>query len=189
MTTETPDIPIPSDIEAAGDFVVFFYIDCVLRGESPRMAEMLALRQPPRLMTDDVYLAGRGTLEQQFPNEQQRNLVIKAAMANGYKPKHTDVYEPNLARFAGDPEAFVNHGQGRGHVQKVLEQRGLPDLTGTVKSKYRQPEEDPWENPKHRLAPDIVERHIRQKVKDNPDLARVDKRDLAADVIAKHGSK
>lgn len=189
MTEDLPEIPIPFDVEQAGDYAVFFYVDCILRGESKNIAEMCALRQAPRVMTDDVYLAGHGSLEKQIPNPKQLELVVRTAMRNGYKPKHTDVYEPSMARYPGDPQAFVNHGQGLGHVKKVCEQRGVEDQSGTVRTKARQPEKDPWENPKHRLAPDIVARKVRQRINENPDLARVDKRDLAADVVAKHGSQ
>lgn len=149
---------------------------------------MLDNQQPPRIMTDDVFLSGIGTLDQQIPNDAARDYICRTAKQHGYTPKHTDYYMPSMARFAGDPEAFFNHGQGRGRAQDIVEQRGA-SAEGAISSKGREPEEDPHENPVHKLNPKIVKRIADQKIKENPDLARMDKRDLASEIVAQHGPK
>ena len=60
-------------------------------------------------------------------------------------------YLSQLARFPGDPEAFVS---GRGDVQKVLEQRGW-GAEGSVKATRREPKEP---KPAVGVADKIVDR-------------------------------
>lgn len=185
---------IPYDIEQAGEGVIQFYVYLVTpeseggKGQSPRMAELLALRSPPRCMTDDVFLGGVGDLEKQLPNAQHREIVCRNAMRHGYKPKSTDYYLASVARFPGDPEAFVNHGQGLGYVKKVLERRGN-GAEGAVTLQTREPEEDPYENPVHKLSPKIVKRKMKQMLQANPGLALKDKRELTEAIVDKHGKK
>ena len=189
-----PKMVIPYDIEQAGEEVINFYLFLVApeskggKGQSPRMAEMLALQQAPRCMTDDVFLGGVGTLEKQLPNAQHREIVMKNAMKHGYKPKVTDYYLASVARFPGDPEAFVNHGQGLWYAKKLLERRGN-GAEGAVTLQTREPEEDPYENPVHRLNPKIVKRKMKQIVEANPALALKDKRELTEAIVDKHGKK
>jgi hypothetical protein len=181
---------IPRDIRLAGDDVVLFYLYLITeKKQSPRMAEMLALRQSPRVMTDDTALSGIGTLDKQFRgDERYLTRLTRDAQKHGYTPKATDYYMASLARFPGDPEAFVNHGQGRGHIRKLLERRGWAG-DGLVKVKGREPESDPHEERVHKLHPRIVERLRKQKLKENPDLARKDQREVRADIVSQHGSE
>jgi len=64
MTRKKP-VPLPYDIEQARPEVQEFYRKLIYNGESPRLAEMLALRSAPRCMTDDVFFGGQ-TLASQF---------------------------------------------------------------------------------------------------------------------------
>lgn len=178
---------IPADIRKAGDDVVLFYLYLLKeKGNAPRMAEMLALQSPPRCMTDDVMMQGIGTLDQQFGgNDRHLNDVTKCAIHHGYKPKTSDYYMASLARFPGDPEAFVNHGQGRGHIKQLLEKRGWAG-DGLVKVDARGPEDDPFEQRKHKLNPKIVERIRKQKIRENPDLAHKDQTEFRAGIVDEH---
>lgn len=151
-----------------------------------QLADMLSSQQAPRVMTDDVYLAGVGSLEQQIPEKDHLELVTKTAMAHGYKPKASDYYRPDLAEFPGDPKAFLNHGQGLGHLKKTLAERGMHmDRDGDVHC--QEPHRDPYEKPKLKLHPKLVRKIKKDRVKDNPDLARADQRELVEDIVATHG--
>ncbi len=174
--------PIISDNERIQDF----YEVMRRSGTSHNMAEMLAMRAPPRCSTDNVFAAGLGTLEQQFAKDPVGlDLVTKAAMRKGYKPNPNDVYLSSLANDTGDPEAFVPAGGAQGHIMRVLEKRNWASRGGYVTRKAR--EEAP--TPNVRLAPDLVAEEMRNQIKADPAKAKIDKRDLAAEIITKHGAK
>lgn len=101
-------------------------------------------RQFPGLNTDTTFLANRGTLESQFDDEHDLQAVVQAAKKKGYKPKHTDVYLSSLAREPGDPQAFVNGGDAKGHIRKVCEERGV-GCSGSVNVPHPEPRRDPAE--------------------------------------------
>jgi hypothetical protein len=86
----------------------------------------------------------------------------------------------NLAKFPGDKDAFV---KGRGDIQRVCEERGMPS-SGAVNLAGRQKEPK-----KVRLAPDIVDRMVREKVRRDPSLKKVSRKELGQEVINKHGAK
>lgn len=179
-------VTIPSDVERAGRECIKLYRQCLKNGCAPRMAEMFALRQAPRGMTDDVFLAQRGTLNQQVRDPKSLDKLVKNAKKCGYTPKANDYYDPGVARFTGDPQAFFSHGSGRGKLKQVLEQRGVESLNGDVQTAKRR-EVEPQKRV-HRLHPRLVKRHMRRMVAENPGLARKDKRELVHEIVHKHGS-
>lgn len=150
------------------------------------LTEMLESRQAPRGMTDDVYLSGVGTLDQQITEKDQLERITKNAIAHGYKPKPTDFYRGDIAQFEGDPRAFFNHGHGRGAIAKRLEEMGM-HMDGDGDVHCREPEEDPYTNPKQKLHPKIVKRIAKNRIKENPDLARADQTELAESIVHDHG--
>ncbi len=102
------------------------YVKMRRSGESHRLAEMLALRSGPQLSTDTSFLAGVGTLRDQFDgNDAELNRVVKEAKKQGYTPKATDYYEPSLANRCGDPGAFIPHNEPKGHVRRLCNKRDL----------------------------------------------------------------
>lgn len=186
----TADKVVPLDVLNAGSAAVEIYIKAIENGESPRLAEMLALRSPPRCMTDSVYFSDTGTLQKQFAgDESELNRLTAIAMANGYRPNQNDHYNSSIARFPGDPEAFVPATGGRGHIQRVLEQRGW-SCEGAVNVKGRQPESDPHETPVTSLGSDLTREAISEMVANDPDLPRkATKQDLIDEAHSKYGFK
>lgn len=163
-----------------------FYEHLRGKGESHKMSEMLAFQQAPRAMTDAVFFEGFGTIDKQFAGDEKvRDQIIKRSMAAGYKPGNNDVYLSALARYPGDPEAFVPATGGRGHIKAVCEKRGW-ESDGAVQTKRREPESDPTST---RLAKDLVNQKVAEAVKKNPDLKRKDQGELRHDIINKHGGK
>lgn len=162
------------------------YCQSRTHGNDDKFAAICALRRTARGMTDDVALSGldsMSAIHDRDPDMAKR--LAREAAKRGYKVKPTDCYIPTMADALGDPAAFVNHGQGRSHVKKVLEQRGL-ESHGMVETKAREPEADPY-TPVHKLSPKIVEQRRKQQIKANPELARVNQNELRANIIAKHG--
>lgn len=163
-----------------------FYEHCRDEGNSHRMAEMLAFQQAPRCNTDREFFEGVGTLAKQFEGDEKvLDQITRNSMKHGHKPNANDMYVSALAKFPGDPKAFVPASGGRGHVQEVCEQRGWA-CSGSVNVKSREAESAPK---KVALGEDIVRSKIRQMVRNNPDNARKSYRELRESVIDKHGPK
>lgn len=163
-----------------------FYEHLRGEGESHNIAEMLAFQQAPRGMTDAVFFEGYGTIDKQFAGDEKvRDQIIKRAKASGYKVNQNDVYLSALARYPGDPEAFVPATGGRGHIKEVCERRGTA-CEGAVTTKYREPEEAPKRTP---LAKEIVDRKLAEAKRRNPDLKNKDQGELRHNIIEKHRGK
>lgn len=94
-----------------------------LRGVEHVWAAMTAARKAPAGRGDRSLFEGVGLLGDQFRTEAQLRQVVAQARRHGYNPSQGDMYVPSLAAFAGDPAAFVPATGGRGHIQRVLEER------------------------------------------------------------------
>jgi hypothetical protein len=100
------------------------YWDCRRAGSSPKLAEMLALATPPMSNTDREFLEGRvnnGHIFGGGPLAEDTGNKLKAVAEAGGQSVNGKVYLGGLARFPGDPEAWVS---GRGDVQRLVEKRG-----------------------------------------------------------------
>jgi hypothetical protein len=176
---------LPYDVACASESVQRRYRELLAEGVSPRMAEMFALRTAPRVMTDSVYFAGVGTLDKQIGSAPcgQLDGLIAAAQAHGFTPGVNDFYDDGLADFFGDPKAFVPPTGGRNHVRRVCEERGVANF-GPVQVQGRERENPPEPT---RLAPDLAEEAVDVMIRANPELARVDRRELLAEAVHRHG--
>src|SRR5271154_7062156 len=96
------------------------YDRCIAEGTSPVLAEMFALGQPPMSNTDREFLAGTENGRQFEGQEEVGDYYRQEATKAGVNTTGK-VYKNGLARFPGDPEAWVS---GRGDVQRVIEERG-----------------------------------------------------------------
>ena len=181
-------IAIPRDVARAGQSAVKHYRTCIRRGSSPRLAELFALRQAPGLNTDATFLAGRGTLQDQFKGDEiVLDQITKTAKRHGYNPNANDVYISSLAQFPGDPKAFVPPTNAKGHVRKVCEDRGW-SCHGSVNVKGTAKNDDPGEGIK--LADDLAEANVKRMVKKDPSLARkATKKELKAEAVLRHGRR
>jgi len=154
------------------------------KGNTHKMAEMLAYQEAPRARTDREFFEGIGTLDKQFEGDEKvRDHVIATAKHNGYKPNCNDVYLSQLARFPGDPEAFVSPSGGRGQIQDTCERRGW-ECHGTVNTQYREPTEAPKQKA---MGKDILDRKVKEAHAANPDTKRMDQAELRHDIVKKHG--
>jgi hypothetical protein len=188
--TATPSIP--ADIMAAGDDAVIFYLYLVEdKGESESISTMLTLRQAPRVMTDDVMMQGVQTISHMYERDPEgTDRLCKIAMKRGYRPRCSDFYNGAMAVCEGDPMAFLNHGQGRGHIKKVLESRGMASNGGLVTVKSREPESDPHDKKNNvPLASSLVEEIRKKRIRRNPDLKHTNQRELREEIVDTHGAK
>lgn len=180
----TIDFDIPQDVLEAGMACIERYCRMVMDGTSPRLAEVLALRRPPRANTDREFFEGHCNGNQFSGNEEQGEYLRRQALQHGYNPGRNDVYISQLAAFPGDPKAFVPASGGRSHIASVLRERGWGS-SGSVNVAAQETEFDP--TPKTPLAEDLVQRHMKRRMKDNPDMTAKQKRELREQVIQDHG--
>lgn len=121
-----------------------------------RLEAMFASRRAPQSRTDREFLRGHcnGSQFEQHPGLGDH--YEKIALASGVDPKGK-VYLGSIAEFPGDPRAWVD---GRGDVQKVIEERGW-QCSGAVNVKAREPLNPPEAVA---VAPDIVASHVEREL-------------------------
>lgn len=133
-------------------------------------AEMLALQDPPGIVTDDTFLRGKMGGEQFSEKPQTGDFYAKELIAGGGSPQGK-VYLSGLARYAGDPEAWVG---GRHDVAKVCKHRGW-GVSGQVNVKFNQDCIDTNE-PGVGLNPKIVDREVARDISEDPGVASTPKK-------------
>jgi hypothetical protein len=163
------------------------YVRLRREGKDHRWADMLASQRAPRGCTDDTFFSGLPRLAEQFDSDRAMNRCISESKKRGYTPGANDVYQPGLARFPGDPEAFVNRTRGRGYIKSLCEKRGWA-CNGAVNVEAREPESDPYD-PKNcvPMHKNLVDSYARDMVKANPDLKRKSRAEIKELVLDKHG--
>jgi len=128
---------------------------CRNQGTSHNLAVIFATGRAPGCVTDREVFRGHRTLGDQFDGEEQVfNQLVDIAEQGGRRPHYTDKYEPGLAAYPGDPEAFVPASGGREHIKNVIEKRNW-HCDGLVKRTARNdlppepiPDPVPWVPPK-----------------------------------------
>ena len=64
--SDLKELEIPADVQRYGDYpmrtgdktILQFFVECVAKGNSPRMAESLAMQEPPGIgITDTTFIA------------------------------------------------------------------------------------------------------------------------------------
>ena len=150
-----------------------------------RLQEVLGNRKMPAIRTDSQFLANHGTLENQFDGDQrQLKSVTDTAKKHGYNPSPNDTYIPTLARFPGDPLAFVPPDSPKGHIRKVCEATDRAcEGDVTVDREAKQPAET------IRLGEDLVQEEAAMRIMENPEEARKPKEQLRNEILDKHGAK
>jgi hypothetical protein len=178
---------ILAEVETWQEWKQDAFLKMLSTGQSIVFAHMAASQQAPRANTDSSFMAGQQKLKDL--SDKERENICKAAIKQGYRPKPTDAYMPTMAKRKGDPDAFFNHGEGRGKVRDVCEKNRWNTISGPVSVKgYRDPEKNPrGRGPK--LHPRIVERNLKRAIEKNPDLAHKDQRELRESIVDKHGRR
>ena len=162
------------------------YINC---DDNPppksRMDEVLKNKKMPSIRTDAQFLANHGTLDKQFEgDDRQLKAVTDTAKSLGYNPSPNDTYIPTLARFPGDPMAFVPPGSPKSHIKKVCESTDRA-CEGDVKV-ARAPKKPPKTV---RLGEDLIQEEAAMRIIENPEEAMKPKGQLRNEILDKHGAK
>lgn len=154
-------------------------------GNSDTFAAMLAMRRSPGVDTDDVFFSGIHHLGHQMGDDQALNYVNAHIKVTGKKPPEGAMYMPGLARFQGDPQAFVSRSDGRTYIKRLIESRG-GKCSRTMDVTWNEPESDPFDNCVP-LADDIIESRARQMAATDPSINQMDRRELRQQIIDRHG--
>lgn len=135
--------------------------------------DMVLSGQAPRANSDREFLMGKCNGNQFEGMERLGDHYRRVAEAHG-QDVHGKVYLSGLARFPGDPEAWVS---GKGDVENVLDRRGW-GAEGAVS----RPVTNVAPPANVAVAPDIVEDKVDEILSGVEDPGRVDREDLAEQV-------
>ena len=186
LTADADLLDVAHEVTRFGKTRLGLYMDARKSGSTHGFAAMVALQQPPRIMTDNVFFAGIGTLAKQYEGQEQYlNHITSEAKKHGYNPNANDYYEPYMARFPGDPTAFIPATGGRAHVKEVLKSQGR-GCHGVMEFDSDAGQVAPIK--KIPLGEDIIQQNVRRLQKD-PDKARKPVQELREEVLHKHGAK
>lgn len=159
-----------------------FYEKCRRAGEPHVASEMYALQQAPSASgVDNRFLAGTEN-GKQFAHAPWLGKAYKT-ISERLKPGCTGggaVYKSGIARFAGDPRAWVKSSTDVKERAKALGR----DVDGLVR--YEAPVRDP--KPPVPIAEDIVQSLVRAKVARDPSLAGSKKKlaNVRREVLERH---
>ena len=125
--TPSDGTDLPVGMMGESDEHIAAFRKMVASGESPRMAEMLALRKAPKPDTDTSHFAGMGLKQlAKHVGEVQVRKIEKQARQAGISINDNSIYNASVAdrRQAGDPNAWLLAGDGRDKFKKVIRNRG-----------------------------------------------------------------
>jgi hypothetical protein len=155
-------------------------------GQKHVFAAMCAQERGPALMTDATFFEGNKRLGDNFDAGYLNTILTSAKHNHNFTPGPYDQYHPGLARFRGDPEAFVPPTGGRGYIKKLCETRGWA-VEGAVNLEAREPEADPFDTAPA-LAPDLIARNAANFAATKPDEAsKMTRTQLRNHMIENHG--
>ena len=144
--------------------------------ESERLAEMLDSGQTPHCISDQTYMKGHVSGSQFEKNQEMGDYYKSEAEAHGGNTNGKR-YVSGLARFPGDPEAWVT---GRDDIKRVIDSRPGWSCTGTVDINGRANSPAPKEAPE--VADDLLDKYTIQVASTLPDPERIDLDDLRLQV-------
>jgi hypothetical protein len=172
---------LPFDIQRASDEIQAHYLDMVANGVAPRLAEMLALQQPPGLRgTDRALMEGRLNNQQfdRMPRDHAENMITLARRA-GINP-NGKYYSSGLAdgRGPADPAAWIDSVRD---VKRVAAERNLT-VSGAVEHQgIAQPRPD-----RKPLSERLTREMMKAEAKRQPSMKQGELREY---VISKYGRK
>ena len=119
-------VEVPAEVQALGPRAIQAFFNSLEDGDSPKMAEMLACKQPPGLVTDTSVTTTHGTLRQQLgDSDAEVKCCMEACKAQGFTPSDNQVYVPTLAKFRFDKDAFLPKENYRQAVKDACAKRGV----------------------------------------------------------------
>ncbi len=158
------------------------YLEQTQSREEARLKDMLASGVPPHGVSDCTFMQGVGN-GRQFEGQEHVGDYYRGVTEGMGGTATGRKYLSGLARFPGDPEAWVD---SRGDVERVLTKRGWGS-EGTVSVKAKPPENPVEAGPA--MAPDLVTKYATEIAMRDPHPELVDMKDLKEQVVEKMAPK
>ncbi len=183
---ECPTQQIPYDVIRAGRPAVMQFQECIMNGETPKLAEMLALRSAPAVTsaTDRLFKFNRGDDDlEKHPELYKAYASRLLAMGGSTAGKK---YFPSLAEDVGDPRAWIStDANGESEIRQLCAERGYSIRGAVNQSSGTRVEHDN----DYGLADDIVDDEVHDLMAADPDKGRTFKarQELREQVRQKHG--
>jgi len=182
MTTTQREELEYEGVKSHGPGAVAEFARLLGKGESVSMAAMLATRTPPALgNSDQTFNRNRRSLLEQFGGNtrmlEMYNTNYRAETGEDI-PGDAFVFR-GLAKYPGDPGAILTHKHTLADVKKVMQARNVEiegDWDQTPVSQAPKPQEV-------RMRGDLVEKYAEEYVQEQPDLAKMDLRELKEMVV------
>jgi hypothetical protein len=181
MTTQQEEITYEG-VKACGAVAIAEFAKLLGRGESVSMAAMLATRTPPALgNSDQTFNRNRRSLLDQFGgNTRMLDMYNQNYRAETGEDIPGDAFVfRGLAKYPGDPGAILTHKHTLADVKRVMKDRNVEiegDWEQAPVSQAPKPQEV-------RMRPDLVDKYAAEYVHEQPDLAKLDLRELRELVV------
>lgn len=156
------------------------YAACRLDGTPAKLAEMFALGRPPMSNTDREFLHGHANGNQFERTPHLGDYYASVARGMGQDPKGK-VYLSGLARFAGDPEAWI---ESRDEAKRLIESRPGWTCHGAFEVS-REPTGGPG---KYRVADGIVDARAGELLAGGEAKSAGEAREMARDQLSPSSS-
>lgn len=130
-----------------------------------RLQDILAYRQFPGVVTNDTFLAGQKLNGAQFNTDLEYRLYSRELKARGGSTAGK-YYSHQLARYPGDPEAWVGSASD---VSRVARERGWTVQGSGVNVKRNK--DCLGNEPEYGVADDIIDKEVEMTLSQNPEIA------------------
>lgn len=151
-----------------------FYERCRENGTSDSLAQIFAFQQMPSLKgTDSAFWSGRWEDEDEIVTGYREQAAAQGISTKG------KIYSGSLARYAGDPQAFVSDQHD---VLAVAKKEGMT-VRGAVNYKPPEGVYDPGPPQPYRVADDIVAREAEKYIERNPDATLKEAKSVMAEQL------
>lgn len=150
------EITDDTDIQASDDLIAA-YVQCRKNGCSVSLAKMLALQSPPRdVRTDRTFMAGL----QPLAGDPKRLIRYRKRAERQGVDVNGAVYMRQLARYRGDPKAWV---RGIDDIRRLATERKIRVETSNDDILVDSLGDAPPEMPDIGVDPKIIEKEIRRQ--------------------------
>lgn len=178
-----------ANVKTHGPVATQRFLEMIQKGETVKIAEMLATRKAPSLgINDQTYFANkRGSLLDQFNGSEavlnHWNTEYRKRTGEDI-PKGAVIFR-SLAAGVGDPDAVLSHKQSLSEIKAKMKIRNI-----RIEGDWEQvPVAAPPKPQLVRMGADLVEKYVDDYIAENPDLQQTDRNELREMVVDKHSRK
>jgi hypothetical protein len=172
-------------VKACGHEAVIRFIEMVQKGESVKMAAMLATQKPPgRGFDDNLYQKNSKSVLEQLDGSKE----LYKAWNDQYRKETGENIPPGavinrgLAHHIGDSKVVLTHKWSMADIVRTMKERGC-EVEGDIDIESAPAAPVVQEV---RLADDLIENCVEEYIVEDPELALQDRDELREMVVDKH---